>query len=258
MGAAIWSASPDDMLAFPARFFVRFFHHHGFLQIDDRPQWYVVRGGSRTYVDRLVRPFSARVHLRTPVRGVRRDADGVELDLGGRRERFDSVVLATHSDTALALLVDPTRAEREVLGAIRYQGNDAVLHTDERLLPRLAKCRASWNYHLPVDAATHPRRASVTYWMNRLQSLDAPEQFCVTLNHSSAIDPRTILARMTYHHPHFDLPAVAAQRRWPEINGVQRTWFAGAYWRYGFHEDGVRSGLRVVEGLTGRRLVVGD
>jgi hypothetical protein len=165
-------------------------------------------------------------------------------------------VIATHSDTALALLADPTPAERAVLGAIRYQENDAVLHTDERLLPKRHKVWASWNYHL-LDAGSreHAHRATLTYWMNRLQGLDLPKPLCVTLNHTAAIDPTKILRRMTYHHPHFDLAAVAAQRRWHEVNGQCRTWFAGAYWRYGFHEDGVLSGLRVVEALTGAQVL---
>lgn len=257
MGAAIWSASPEEMLSFPARFFVRFFHNHGFLQVADRPVWRVVEGGSARYVEALIRPFRERVHVRTPVRSVRRRPDHVEVELArGEVERFDEVVIATHSDTALALLADPTPAERAVLGAIRYQENDAVLHTDERLLPKRHKVWASWNYHL-LDAGSreHAHRATLTYWMNRLQGLDLPKPLCVTLNHTAAIDPTKILRRMTYHHPHFDLAAIAAQRRWHEVNGQCRTWFAGAYWRYGFHEDGVLSGLRVVEALTGARVL---
>ncbi|NUP97247.1 MAG: FAD-dependent oxidoreductase [Planctomycetaceae bacterium] len=257
MGAAIWSASPEEMLAFPARFFVRFFHNHGFLQVEGRPMWRVVEGGSARYVEALIRPFRERVHVRTPVRSVRRRPDHVEVELArGVVERFDEVVIATHSDTALALLADPTPSERSVLGAIRYQENDAVLHTDEHLLPKRRKVWASWNYHL-LDAGSreHAHRATLTYWMNRLQGLELPEQLCVTLNHTAAIDPSKIVRRMTYHHPHFDLAAVAAQRRWHEVNGQCRTWFAGAYWRYGFHEDGVLSGLRVVEALTGAQVL---
>ena len=257
MGAAIWSASPEEMLTFPARFFVRFFHNHGFLQVEGRPVWRVVEGGSARYVEALIRPFRERVHVRTPVRSVRRFPEHVEVEVArGEVQRFDEVVIATHSDTALALLSDPTPAERSVLGAIRYQENDAVLHTDERLLPKRRKVWASWNYHL-LDAGSreHAHRATLTYWMNRLQGLELPEQLCVTLNHTAAIDPRKIVRRMTYHHPHFDLAAVAAQRRWHEVNGQCRTWFAGAYWRYGFHEDGVLSGLRVVEALTGAQVL---
>lgn len=267
MGAAIWSASPDEMLAFPARFFVRFFHNHGFLQVEGRPMWRVVEGGSARYVEALIRPFAERVHVDTPVRSIRRLPDGVELELPrGERRRFDQVVIATHSDTALALLADPSPAERSVLGAIRYQENEALLHTDARLLPRRRKVWASWNYHLLDPGGrgsgaqgtdrVNPHRATLTYWMNRLQGLDCPEELCVTLNHSQAVQPARVLRRMTYHHPHFDLPTVAAQGRHREVNGVNRTWYAGAYWRYGFHEDGVMSGLRVVEGLTGRRVLV--
>jgi predicted NAD/FAD-binding protein len=262
MGAAIWSASPDEMLAFPARFFVRFFHNHGFLQVEGRPVWRVVEGGSARYVEALIRPFRERVHVSTPVRSVRRMADGVEVELArGERQRFDHVVLATHSDTALALLADPSPVERSVLGAIRYQENEAVLHTDASLLPKRRKVWASWNYHLLDPGGqgaegVNPHRATLTYWMNRLQGLDCPEELCVTLNHSQAVQPSRVLRRMTYHHPHFDLPTVAAQRRWSEVSGVNRTSFAGAYWRYGFHEDGVMSGLRVVEALLGRRVLV--
>jgi predicted NAD/FAD-binding protein len=262
MGAAIWSASPDEMLAFPARFFVRFFHNHGFLQVEGRPVWRVVEGGSARYVEALIRPFRERVHVSTPVRSVRRMADGVEVELArGERQRFDHVVLATHSDTALALLADPSPVERSVLGAIRYQENEAVLHTDASLLPKRRKVWASWNYHLLDPGGqgaegVNPHRATLTYWMNRLQGLDCPEELCVTLNHSKAVQPSRVLRRMTYHHPHFDLRAVAAQRRWAEVSGVNRTSFAGAYWRYGFHEDGVMSGLRVVEALLGRRVLV--
>jgi predicted NAD/FAD-binding protein len=258
MGAAIWSAAPAEMLAFPARFFVRFFHNHGFLQVEGRPVWRVVRGGSARYVEALIRPFAERVHVRTPVRAVWRRPEGVELELArGETRRYDQVVLATHSDQALALLADPSAAEREVLGAIRYQQNEALLHTDRRLLPRRSKVWASWNYHLLGPAeGLNPGRATVTYWMNKLQSLEHPEPLCVTLNHSRAVDPSKVLRRMLYHHPHFDLAAVAAQRRWAEVNGVRRTWFCGAYWRYGFHEDGVVSGLRVVEALGARRVRV--
>lgn len=256
MGAAIWSASPADVLGMSARFFVRFFHNHGFLQVEGRPQWYVIPGGSRRYVDVLIRPFAERIRLHTPVRAVRRTQSGVELTTAAGSETFDHVVMAAHSDQSLAMLADPSPDERAVLGAIRYQTNEAVLHTDESLLPRRAKCRASWNYHLSDEGSSaHPKRATVTYWMNLLQSLDAPQQLCVTLNHSPAIDPTRVLRRVDYHHPRFDLAAVAAQKRWAEIN-VGRTSFCGAYWRYGFHEDGVRSGLRVVEALTGRALTL--
>jgi uncharacterized protein len=251
MGAAIWSSGAAAMREFPARFLARFFHNHGMLAVEGRPQWLTVRGGSARYVEALVAPFADRVHVNTPVRAVRRDGDGVELVLrGGETRRFDHVVIAAHSDQALAMLADASRAEREILGALRYQENEAVLHTDERLLPRLRKCWASWNYHVLDDAGrTHPQRVALTYWMNRLQALDAPANVCVTLNRGEAVDPRRVLKRITYHHPQFTREAVAAQARWSEINGARNTWFCGAYWRFGFHEDGVVSGLRVVDAL---------
>ncbi len=256
MAAAVWSAAPGEIRAFPARFLARFFANHGFLEIDDRPQWLVVRGGSQRYVEALTRPFARRIRLRTPVRSIARDAQGVELVLhDGERLRFDEVVLATHSDQALALLADPTPAERAVLGALEYQENEAVLHTDTRLLPRRRKCWASWNCHVldERERTLRPDRVALTYWMNRLQGLDAPVDFCVTLNRSEAIDPARVLRRITYHHPRFTLGALAAQQRWSEINGVRSTWFCGAYWGFGFHEDGLQSGLRVAEALAQRQ-----
>lgn len=251
MAAAIWSAPPGDMAAFPASFLVRFFENHGMLRVRGRPQWRVVRGGSRAYVEALVRPFADRIRLRTPVRRVRRLAQGVELELAdGSRETCDQLVLATHSDQALGLLADSTREEREILGAIPYQENEALLHTDPALLPRRRKCWSSWNVHLPDADAPAGRPIAVTYWMNRLQSLDVPVPLCVTLNRSDAVDPSKVLRRMVYHHPLFTRAALAAQARRGEIQGWRRTWYCGAYWGFGFHEDGVRSAVDVVQGLT--------
>ncbi|MCX7960308.1 MAG: FAD-dependent oxidoreductase [Burkholderiales bacterium] len=245
MGAAIWSADPARLLEFPARFFVRFFHNHGMLSLADRPEWRVIRGGSARYVERLTAPFRDRIRLRTPVEWVRRLPGQVLVKARGRPpERFEAAFLACHSDQALALLADPSPAEREVLGAIRYQRNDAVLHTDARLLPRRRLARAAWNYHV-LDRPGAP--VAVTYDMNRLQSLDAPERFLVTLNRSDAVDPAKVIARMTYAHPLFTRAAVAAQSRQREINGPLRTFYCGAYWRYGFHEDGVVSALAALE-----------
>ncbi|MBM4265544.1 MAG: FAD-dependent oxidoreductase [Deltaproteobacteria bacterium] len=251
LGAAIWSATPAAMSEMPARFFVRFFQNHGFLQLFDRPVWRTVLGGSERYVERLVEPFRDRIHLRTGVRRIARLATGVVVvPHEGPPRHFDEVVIATHSDQALRLLADPSEAERSVLGAIPYQENEAVLHTDESILPRLPRAWASWNYHVPGD----PKRpVAVTYWMNHLQGLNAPEQFCVTLNPSFAIRPERVLRRITYHHPVFTLEGAAAQARWSEISGRNRTHYCGAYWRYGFHEDGMWSGLRVVEALAARR-----
>jgi predicted NAD/FAD-binding protein len=244
MGGAVWSAEARSMLDVPARWFVRFFHHHGMLTVDDRPQWRVVRGGSRTYADALVAPFRHRIRTGAPVASVRRCADYVEVTpRGGAPEAFDQVVLATHSDQALQVLADPSPAEREVLGAIPYQENVAVLHTDAGVMPRRRLAWAAWNYHLRSSAPG----VAVTYWMNRLQSLDAPENWFVTLNDVGDIDPRRIVRRIVYHHPVYRRAGVAAQSRWAEVNGVRRTWYCGAWWGFGFHEDGVKSALAVAE-----------
>jgi predicted NAD/FAD-binding protein len=244
MGAAIWSTDPQRMLGFPARFFVRFFHNHGMLSVNDRPVWRSVPGGSRSYVRRLTEPFAHRLRLRTPARGLRRLPNQVLVELdGGASERFDCVFLACHSDQALALLRDPAPAEREVLGAIGYQENEAVLHTDTRLLPRARRAWAAWNYHVPAEPLP---RVALTYNMNILQRLDAPETLCVTLNRREAIDPARILKRITYRHPLYTPAAVAAQARQRELNGARRTYYCGAYWRFGFHEDGVVSALEAL------------
>jgi predicted NAD/FAD-binding protein len=252
MGAAIWSSRPRDMLDFPARFFVEFFANHGFLSVDHRPTWRVVSGGSREYVKRLTASFAHRIRLATPVESVQRHPHKVVLRLGdGSLEEFDQVFLACHSDQALKLLSDPSPQERDILGAITYQANDAVLHTDTRLMPRRTLAWAAWNYHLP---ALRNERVTVTYNMNILQSLEAPVQFLLTLNRSADIDPRSVIGRYVYHHPVYTAAAVAAQKRRPEINGVRRTYYCGAYWSYGFHEDGVKSALASVAELRRRQV----
>lgn len=247
LGAAIWSAEPQRLLQMPARFFIRFFRHHGLLDLVDRPQWRVIQGGSREYVRRLSASFRERIRLNCPVRWIRRRPTHVELaPATGAVTHYDHVVVATHSDQALALLADPSAAEHTLLSAIPYQENSVVLHTDTRLLPRRRRAWAAWNYHIP---AQQQQRVAVTYNMNLLQDLDAPETFCVTLN-TAAIDPARVQARLTYHHPLFTTAAVAAQSRRHEINGVNRTWYCGAYWRNGFHEDGVVSALAVTAALA--------
>lgn len=252
MAAAIWSAKPDVMGSIPARYFVRFFKNHGLLSINQQPQWRVIQGGSRRYAERLVAPFRDHIRLFCPVDRIRRQAGFVEVKpRKGRAERFDEVIIATHSDQALRLLADPSPREREILGAIPYQENEAVLHSDIRLLPRRRLAWAAWNYHIPAGAQ---ERVPVTYNMNILQSLEAPVTFCLTLNPSAAIDPHKILYRTLYHHPVFTPEAVSAQGRWAEINGVNRTWYCGAYWGYGFHEDGVNSALAVWRNLAEERL----
>ncbi len=249
--SAVWSADPDQMWSFPAGFLAEFFDNHRVLQLRDRPSWRTIAGGSRRYVEALIAPFRDRVHLETPVRWVERHRNSVTVGLGGTSERFDQVVLAVHSDQALRILVDPSPAEAEVLGAIPYQRNEAVLHTDTRLLPARRSASASWNYHLSERAAG---RTTVTYDMNRLQSLDADRRFLVTLNRTEAIDPDRVIRAIDYAHPVYTPEGVRAQRRWGEISGTaRRTHYCGAYWRWGFHEDGVWSALRVSDALGGRR-----
>jgi predicted NAD/FAD-binding protein len=246
MGSAIWSSDCASMLDFPVQFFVRFFKNHGLLSVKNRPQWRVIEGGSREYIRPLCRRFEDRIHTAMPVQTIKRDAAGVTLCFeDGSTRRFDHVVIATHSDHALAMLEAPSREEREVLGALPYQSNDVVLHTDTKLLPENHKTWSSWNYRLGVDSS----RAVLTYNMNILQGLDAPETFCVTLNDTASINPHKILGRFTYDHPVFSLQGMSAQARWGDINGVQNTWYCGAYWHNGFHEDGVVSALRVAEAL---------
>jgi predicted NAD/FAD-binding protein len=247
MGAAIWSTPPGELGGFPARTFVEFFANHGFLEVIGAPVWRVIVGGSRAYVAPLIRPFADRLRLRTPVERIWRRGDAVEIAAAGATERHDHVIVACHSDQALRLLGDATAAERAVLGAIRYQPNDVVLHTDTSLLPAQRRAWAAWNYHITGDAG---RPATLTYDMNRLQGIDSPVRFCVTLNETASIDPARILGRYRYDHPVHDAAARAAQARWDEVSGRgSRTQFAGAYWFYGFHEDGVRSGFRAAEAV---------
>jgi predicted NAD/FAD-binding protein len=248
MGAAIWSAVPERLLDFPAVSFARFFENHGLLALRGAPPWRVIRGGSARYVEKLVAPFRERVHATTPVRAVRRVAGGVELSAGGESARFDRVILAVHSDEALRLLEAASHAERRVLAAIRYQPNEAVLHTDVRVMPRRRRAWASWNYRVPARAQDP---VQVTYHMNRLQGFAAPEDFFVTLNDAGAIDPARVLARIDYAHPVFDAEAIAAQRRHAEIDGAGGVHYAGAYWGYGFHEDGLQSALAVCRRIDG-------
>jgi uncharacterized protein len=249
MGAAIWSSRPVDMLAFPARFLVEFFSNHGFLSVNGRPTWRVIRGGSRQYIKALTAPYASRIRLNTPVASIARRATGgaarVHLRLkDGTVEQFDRVFLACHSDQALRLLSDPSQAELQVLGAIPYQENEALLHTDTRLMPRRRLAWAAWNYHLPREPLA---RVTVTYNMNILQSLPSREQFLLTLNRSEAVDPAQVIGRYVYHHPVYSAAAVAAQKRHAEINGVRSTYYCGAYWGYGFHEDGVNSALKSLQ-----------
>jgi uncharacterized protein len=242
MGAAVWSAAPVGFRQFPARLFVEFFTNHGALQLRGQPQWRVVRGGSREYVRKLIAPFRNRIRLQCPVTSVRRIEDGVIVTAPEGPERYDEVIIAAHSDEALAMLADPTPAERAILAAIPYQPNEVTLHTDKSLLPRCPRAVGSWNYHLPAERGD---RVTLTYYMNMLQSLEAKVDFCVTLNATDRIDPSTVIASMVYSHPVYTPNAPPAQSRHREISGQNRTHYAGAYWGYGFHEDGVRSALAV-------------
>jgi predicted NAD/FAD-binding protein len=252
MASAIWSLPPARVLEMPARFFVDFFDNHGMLTVDDRPVWRVVEGGSSRYVDALTAPLRHKIRTGHRVQRVERSHDHVSVD----GERFDRVVLACHSDQALAMLADPTRAEQEVLGAMPYQVNDVVLHTDTSVLPRRRAAWGAWNYRVTGQADAP---AAVTYNMNMLQSINAPETFCVTLNAGDAIDPARVIGRVTYHHPVVTRAGVAARARRREVSGPNRTHYCGAYWGNGFHEDGVVSGLAVaheIESAVGPRLAV--
>lgn len=246
MASALWSSPAEHILEFPARHLVRFMANHHMLQLAGRPPWRVVRGGSARYVEALRARWDVRERLATPVLAVRRDLTGVLLRHARGEERFDQVVLACHADDALRLLADPTPDERDLLGAFAYQSNDTVLHTDARLLPRRRKAWAAWNAHVPARAG---ETCTVSYCMNLLQSLPGEVPLVVTLNRTDAIDPARILARRHYRHPVFTHAAVAAQARKGLIQGQRHTWFAGAYWGFGFHEDGLRSAVEVAQAL---------
>jgi predicted NAD/FAD-binding protein len=242
MGSAIWSMCMADMQNFPLQFFVRFCKNHGLLSVNDRPQWHVVCGGSRSYIPALCANFHDRIRLLCPVYSVARDNNGVVINSAWGAERFDKVVFACHSDQALRLLRPPSQSEYEILRAIRYAENDVVLHTDTHLLPDRRLAWASWNYRL---SGSDKVPAAVTYNMNILQGIKSDTTFCVSLNQTQAIAPSKILRRFQYAHPQYSLDALKAQTRWNEIQGVHNSYYCGAYWANGFHEDGVVSGLRV-------------
>ncbi len=242
MGAAIWSAGARQMRDFPVAYFVRFFKNHGMLSVDNRPQWRVIKGGSKTYIPALIAPFKDRLRLNAPVKSVKRTDSGVLVD----GAPFDHVVLAGHADQMLPLLSDATPKEREILGSFSYQENPTVLHTDTSVMPRRRLAWAAWNYLIPAEPQ---EKVAVTYDMNILQSLEAPETFLVSLNMKHKIDPSKVIKTILYHHPVYTARAVAAQKRWEEISHVRNTHFCGAYWGFGFHEDGVASGERVCGSL---------
>jgi predicted NAD/FAD-binding protein len=245
MGAAIWSSSLTQMETFEFRFFVQFFHNHGLLNIADRPQWYVIPNGSRSYLAPLCQPFKDDILLNAKIAGVSRTENSAQLQFeDGTSQDFDEVILACHSDQALALLNDASEDEKQVLSAMPYSTNSVVLHTDKTLLPKQKKAWASWNYQLSNDRS---KAASVTYNMNILQGIQSEDTFCVTLNQKEANNPDSILREFTYHHPIFSSESIKAQKQRSLICGIQHTHFAGAYWHNGFHEDGVRSSVEVAQ-----------
>ncbi len=245
MGAAIWSADPTEFVRFPAAAFIRFFDNHGLLGVRDRPQWRTVVGGSAQYVNAITRSLGPGLRLATPVTSLTRTGDGVEVHTPGNVEFFDHVIVATHSDQALAMLESPTDAEREILAAIKYRANDAVLHTDERMMPRRVRARASWNWRRRHDV----NAPTLTYDLTRLEGLTASRRVYLTLNQTDAVDPDQVLTSMSYWHPVFDATAMSAQRRHAEISGRDAISYAGAYWGFGFHEDGARSAVDVCRAL---------
>ncbi|HET8567152.1 MAG TPA: FAD-dependent oxidoreductase [Solirubrobacterales bacterium] len=250
--SAVWSADPAQMWSFPASFMAEFFGNHGMYSLRGRPKWRTVRGGSRSYVEAIAAPWRDRIRTDAPVRRVERLPHAVRVEAEGcESEEFDQVVIATHSDQALAMLADPSEAEREVLGAIPYQRNQGVLHTDASLMPRRRAAWSSWNFHLtpqPVAGTT------VTYWMNNLQRLRIREHYFLTLNRNEEIDPAKVIHRIAYDHPVYTREGVAAQARHAEIsNAGRRTHYCGAYWGWGFHEDGVVSAIGVCEEILDER-----
>ena len=244
MGAAIWSAPPKQMRRFPVRYFIQFCMNHGLLSLSDRPQWRTVTGGAARYIDAMLRSRPIEVRLNSPVRQLLRGREQFTVVANNQPERFDHVIVGVHADQALKMLSDPTADEIAILGSIAYQRNEAVLHMDSSLLPRRRRAWASWNYHVP---ATPQATVAVTYWLNRLQRISARRNLCLTLNGNGAVNPASVLRRFTYHHPLYSLQSVAAQRRRSEISGHRRTHYCGAYWGYGFHEDGVNSALAVAK-----------
>jgi predicted NAD/FAD-binding protein len=251
MASAVWSCAPSATKEFPAAMLIRFFDNHGMLTINGHPQWKTIPGGCSRYIASITAPYQQRITTGVEIRSVARDEHGVTLRFVGERPemRFDHVVFGTNGDRVLALLEDPRDTERDVLRHFATTRNDVVLHTDDAMLPRRSAARASWNYLLHLDERNGHGPATMTYHMNRLQSLDVPENYCVTLNANGHIRTDKVLRRFVYHHPLHTLDALRAQARWKEISGANRTHFCGAYWLYGFHEDGVNSALRVARAL---------
>ena len=244
MGSAIWSSDVKTMMNFPAKFFVRFFDNHGMLNINDRPQWLTITGGSINYVKKLISPFEKKIKLNSQIKSVERKNDHVAIQFHDRDEKFDWVFFACHSDEALKLIKSPTQDEKNVLKAIPYKDNEVILHFDERFMPRRKLAWAAWNYHVAEDSSSP---VSLTYNMNILQNLKTNVPVLVTLNPQEKIDKHKIIKKLSYAHPQYSLKSIEAQSKHHLISGVNRTSFAGAYWGNGFHEDGVKSAIDAIE-----------
>ena len=246
MACAIWSSSSSAVEDFEALFFIRFFKNHGLLNINDRPQWRVLKNGSRSYLPAITQSFKNKIHTATPIRRITRSESGVKVSTDSAEHHFDHIVIACHSDQALSILGDADVAEREILSAIPFSDNTVTMHTDASVLPRRKRAWASWNYLIRNNNKGKP---ILTYNMNMLQGLAAPETICVTVNGDRHIDPDKILGRYSYAHPQFSVASIKAQKNWSTINGNRNTWFCGAYWGNGFHEDGVTSGIQVTKAI---------
>lgn len=253
MLGCIWSCPTDQMLQFPVATMIRFCHNHGLVQVNNRPKWWTIPGGARQYVQKITSQL-AEVRLNAAVERIVRNVHGVEIQIAGQVEHFDAVVLAVHSDQALRLLDQPTAQEQRVLGAIKYQPNVAVLHTDESVMPMHKAAWAAWNYERAPSASRESSRVCLHYWINKLQPLPFAQTVVVSLNPARAIDESKVLATIDYAHPVFDLEAIRAQALIPELQGQQRTWFCGAWTGYGFHEDGLKSGYGAAESLLNAQL----
>ena len=244
MGAAIWSTPANKVLDMPAYFFIKFFYNHGMLEIINRPKWWVIKDGSSAYIKKVIKGFESKINLSSPIKTVSRLDNGIEIETANSKKplMFDAVVFATHSDQALGMLKDPTEKEKDILSSIPYQKNEVLLHTDSSVLPKRKLAWASWNYQLDSNPESP---VVLTYNMNILQSLDCDETFCVTLNDHQSVDKSKVLKKITYHHPLFTVKGIEAQKRKLEISGVNNTYYCGAYWHNGFHEDGVASAIEV-------------
>ena len=244
MGAAIWSTPANKVLDMPAYFFIKFFYNHGMLEIINRPKWWVIKDGSSAYIKKIIKGFESKINLSSPIRTVSRLDNGIEIETANSKKplMFDAVVFATHSDQALGMLKDPTEKEKDILSSIPYQKNEVLLHTDSSVLPKRKLAWASWNYQLDSNPESP---VVLTYNMNILQSLDCDETFCVTLNDHQSVDKSKVLKKISYHHPLFTVKGIEAQKRKLEISGVNNTYYCGAYWHNGFHEDGVASAIEV-------------